>query len=890
PVPILTPVVAGVNNTAFCSNVNAIDLRTNNSSTITDFSFGLAQPDITTSNPNDVVPAPDPNNIVRPHPSLNDRFQLVPQNSLPLWSGTDFNPKDRLLYYAYQDAKGCNDTTALSGPGSLQVRLNHQPPAPTITGGADICVVNGTPPTSAVISDALSSTDPVAPNPVTSNLFAWFNNSALTGSPVSNNRSFTPGLDPTVNQTVALFAVQTINNCQSPTTNVRYLVLNAPQFTWNKFFIDATPVNFSVDLGGLQSFISKIDWSIKNRTGATVSNQTVNNPAQVSSIGFSPSNPDVYATTMTITSLPTQGSCSANKSNNVVIVGSTTANASTTYDSKFANSDGGWLPVGQNVSWEFGSPGGAKSILGSTNVWITKLSGAYNNNEFSYLYTPYFDITGLTRPLISFKSWIDLDIDDGSGNKSSTGDGVVLQYSTDSKVIGDPTKIWKNLGTLGSGVDWFNKAFLTSNPAAINGANNTDNPNVGWGGSILTDGKVDWLTPKFVLDNPRKEGTNVVFRFAFASGTASLTGSQRKGFGFAIDSVRIGNRTRTILYENFTNKGSNGAVEKFESDYVRNNLNSGGIGTQVVKLNYHVDFPAPDPFNQDNPADPSSRALYYGVNSTPASRLDGSDGPNSATTPNEPFSKWGIQRYNIRTLQLGQAFITIKPATGNSITANGKISVSVDIRPTVDLPPNTVLHIAVVEQSIPLNSLSAGKQKMIATGENQFDFVVKKMIPSAAGTITGALKQAVTKTFGPFEWVPDPIKLYPPNTKNLAVIAFLQNEKSGVIYQAEIVSDLDDPATNVITGLEPIPSEQIVVFPNPANKEFTILLPGELSRGASVRLIDQVGKTAVTSSLPERSKSKTINTQDLSPGMYILQIETGPGAVTRKKVMVVHED
>ncbi len=64
--------------------------------------------------------------------------------------------------------------------------------------------------------------------------------------------------------------------------------------------------------------------------------------------------------------------------------------------------------------------------------------------------------------------------------------------------------------------------------------------------------------------------------------------------------------------------------------------------TQLVNINYHVGFIGMDPFSMDNPADPSSRALYYNVSKVPYAFLDGVHYRDSTKTPpSDLFKDWG---------------------------------------------------------------------------------------------------------------------------------------------------------------------------------------------------------------------------------------------------------
>src|SRR5690606_6070057 len=117
----------------------------------------------------------------------------------------------------------------------------------------------------------------------------------------------------------------------------------------------------------------------------------------------------------------------------------------------------------------------------------------------------------------------------------------------------------------------------------------------------------------------------------------------------ALDSVRIGEGTRIVLIENFTNTGVNGTLAdnvRAENNVFREFMDE-SFGSDVVKIQYHLGFPGVDPFNEENPADPSARALYYNVSTIPEVRLDGMKGPAGS-----PFSQWGEAQYAQRTLDL----------------------------------------------------------------------------------------------------------------------------------------------------------------------------------------------------------------------------------------------
>lgn len=543
-------------------------------------------------------------------------------------------------------------------------------------------------------------------------------------------------------------------------------------------------------------------------------------------------------------------------------------------------------------SWQRGVPVGKFTpTINGTTIWTTRLNGTYTSQERSAIYSPSFDLSALSRPMVSFDTYTQLE----------PADGVVLQYSIDNKNITDPTKTWLVLGTETDGENWYTDRGIAAKPGDQVGND------YGWSQKI----KDEWLSSRHALVDAGTSAIitdpRVVFRLALASAATSISG---KGFGF--DNVRIGERTRTILLESFSNSANTTksattpatktSDEQYESEVIAG-FNASLVGLEVVKLNYRVNFPGNDPLNMNNPGDPSSRALFYNIEQTPAARLDG-----YAPSPYSPFSVWGSTTFNTRTLRLAQASIVIRPESPgppSTITSSGKIRFVVDVTPTVNLDSKTILHLGIVEQVVPLTSLSSSAKDMVKTGETSFEYVVKKLLPSASGTRTSTHPQAtagvlvaplapappVTYTFGPFEWSPELNKFYSPKTGDLGVIAFLQREDGDKeVFQAEIVLSLDDPPSNLVTGVEPVSAQDIKVYPNPANHEMTVQLPGALAKPAFVNLIDQTGRTALQERIQDGADRKTLNVRDLSSGVYILTIDMGQGVLTRKKVMIVHQD
>lgn len=119
------------------------------------------------------------------------------------------------------------------------------------------------------------------------------------------------------------------------------------------------------------------------------------------------------------------------------------------YLENFEAGNGSWFASGINTSWEYGTPASSKinSAASGSKAWKTRLAGNYNDLEYSYLYSPCFDVSGMTNPTLSFSLALDLE-DCGA----SLCDGAWVEYSLDGVS-------WNKLGAFGSGTNWYNKNY-----------------------------------------------------------------------------------------------------------------------------------------------------------------------------------------------------------------------------------------------------------------------------------------------------------------------------------------------------------------------------------------------------------------------------------------------
>jgi hypothetical protein len=536
-------------------------------------------------------------------------------------------------------------------------------------------------------------------------------------------------------------------------------------------------------------------------------------------------------------------------------------------DNKNGINNGAWatealLPDPNNSSsissWGLSTPNGAKIGTASNGVkaWVAGLQGTnktYNlttissqpKNETSALNGPCLDLSGLQKPIISFDYIVDT---------YARNDGAYVQYSTDNGIT------WKTFGNLRKGVNWYNNSF-------ISGLSSTSDPNVGqavgqegWDGDgtgPTVTNTPGWNTGRYSLSG---YGNNIRIRFLFGSGrNIDPTNSAHNGFG--IDNVIIENSNRTVLAENFIN---NAAVNSGTVSTNFISFKSSAVPLSLLKIQYHTSFGGADAINALNSADPQARAAFYGVTSSFKGFIDAySNGQLSTGPTNNPT--WGDERFDERALTPSPLTIDITPPF---IPSSADSTTFVKIKATIkigggNLPIGSgryLIQMAIVED---------------VSGEP----VLRKLLPNAAGKLLTAVTANATQSIS-YIWQSSA----PINPSKLSAICFVQDLLTKEVLQA---SSATMPTTTIVTGIEPLTENDITIFPNPANQEFTLQLPKIATQKVAIKLIDQLGKEIDTYSIGLGEKEQTISTRDLAAAIYILQIETAQGTV-RKKVMVAH--
>ena len=217
---------------------------------------------------------------------------------------------------------------------------------------------------------------------------------------------------------------------------------------------------------------------------------------------------------------------------------------------------------------------------------------------------------------------------------------------------------------------------------------------------------------------------------------------------------------RVLLFECFTNTGCGPCASQNPAlDALINNN-----GDRIAAIKYHMSWPgANDPMYLHNTTDNDARRGVYNVNSVPHTVVDGI---RFANVPS------GLSQNAVNNWLAIESPLEMRLSYELDQAAQ-VITVHVMGRASSDINGSCKLYVGVIEKEIHFNSAPG------SNGERDFYSVMKKLLPTASGTIIGEMKAddyfAYTFTW---EWA----NVY--NVDQLDAIAWVQNQNTKEVYQA----------------------------------------------------------------------------------------------------------
>lgn len=501
--------------------------------------------------------------------------------------------------------------------------------------------------------------------------------------------------------------------------------------------------------------------------------------------------------------------------------------------------------LANNSSWMLTIPEG--DVINETqtgnHAWVTSntATAAYNDNEDSWVESPCFNLNLWDRPKIEMDIWYNTE----------KFEGATLQYAIKGETLSASNTKWETVGSIGSGIEWFNSTGISAAPGG---------QAIGWEGSVS-----DWRPAKISLDGVKEKaaGRPVRFRIAFAS--LELGDNRENKFdGFAFDNFAIRERNRMVVLEHFTNV--NAANNEKENTYIDNFV--AARPAEVIKIEYHTDFPGLDPVNQLNTADPSAHALEYGISEVPRTIMDGTFGVYHR---NDPFStdSWGKNAYTLRANIDAPFNLTISDniITGGENPHNTGESLKIDVTITKNPTADTISSPLVLEIGI--------LQKSLEANGRTYHNVLRKLLPNAAGNyIYGDwLPNDILRTETVTQyWSPD--FMYDP-ADTFIIVAYihdthLSKTRTKEIYQGAYKQINILPPTAPVTGLNNGTNQGFKIYPNPSKGDAILVFDQPLIEDSPIKVHSSTGLQIYEGNITKGATSFKIPLENCPEGLYIV--------------------
>lgn len=220
---------------------------------------------------------------------------------------------------------------------------------------------------------------------------------------------------------------------------------------------------------------------------------------------------------------------------------------------------------------------------------------------------------------------------------------------------------------------------------------------------------------------------------------------------------------KKVLVEFYTNAGCAPCVAAHSYlDQIKENVGATKNDTSVIILSYHTKYPyILDSLYRANIVQNQARADYYGVNTTPQGRLNGSNMDQFSSTT------WGaLINAEFNTMRYMDIVLS---TTYDDLLDSGTVTANITLLNA--LPTNnTVIHMVITEDDIVYVTAP--------NGVTNPDDVMRYMITGQNGEAISVGQNTVTKSFGSApKWVPE----------NLHIVVFIQDADTKQVFGVERV-------------------------------------------------------------------------------------------------------
>jgi hypothetical protein len=680
----------------------------------------------------------------------------------------------------------------------------------------------------------------------------------------------------------------------------------SPAFSWSAICTNDSTKFVDHSFPGVVSTITNLKWdfgdgkTISGSPGAKVTNSASNlTSGTYSKPNHKYNSNSIYPVTLTVTN--NNGCFATTPVKKVFILAYKTLkiSADSAYEENFENiatHGGGWIPevpdgyfatnatlldsIKSDTSWVWSKPNGLviqpSPQTGNYSWWTGKNNNSYFYYENSAINGPCFNLSKLNRPKVSFDYWVNTEVN---------ADGAVLQYSVNGGTS------WELVGPLAGlptsqrnqGINWYPPgAIVTANPGeqpSFGPYGWTGNTQASWYRASYNLDMIPWVNPLPPYDSLRKQ---VRLRIAFASKGIPSGGTKYDGFAF--DNVYVGNKTKNVLFENFTNANQTSSLiaeSNFNTLY-QAQLSARNEDTDFTYLQYHVRFPAPDVFSQTNADDASARALFYNVQQPPYSVMSGIQTGIFANGDYSTFLNGvEIDRMALKKPQLIITKVDTLP-TGSSNKINARIHVKADTTVTYPIYANIALMEERDSLTVPGKTYTHIMRKLLFSGSGNTP-PLGTLNPGDSLILSNPANGGVTT-----------LNCTIKDATKLRLVAWVQNIDPLKRGAQEIVQSFVSPIKlntktgQVITGVEQTTGslDDLVLYPNPAESKFNLALPGDFPEGCIWKIADQRGIYVMSGNFSDAFNGKKTISISLQSGVYIVAVGA-PGQTPVYRRLVV---
>jgi thiol-disulfide isomerase/thioredoxin len=315
-------------------------------------------------------------------------------------------------------------------------------------------------------------------------------------------------------------------------------------------------------------------------------------------------------------------------------------------------------------------------------------------------------------------------------------------------------------------------------------------------------------------------------------------------------------QTRVVLLEQFSNSGCPPCASSTPPiiNYVNSNPN------KIAAIVYHTPFPYLDSMYYENPTESDARVSFYGSFGVPYSILDGNYYRNNSSTLLNSLNNTVNTRAAVNT--------TFSISKNNISLVNRNLTGSIKFS---SLSNNTsddlAAFIVVVEKRVEKSDYKASPGN---NSETYYSYVMRKFMTNVNGyTLT---KKAMNEEESiPFTWTVENFK----DLQELRIVAFVQNLSTKEVYQSVLFNPFE--TSTGITKQEL--NNEFEAYPNPSRGSVTIETKSVTN--FKLNIYDTFDKLISS----EHVNTNTYQIENLSTGIYIVQLITTEG-VANKKIII----